>query len=61
MSYLPERTIKYKTYIKTALVEALRPVFVNHADEKLKNTRVTIDFPKERQQYPSVVVRFYEK
>lgn len=60
MSYLPEKTIKYKTYIKTALVESLRPVFQNHVDEKLKNTKVTIDMPKERQAFPSVVVRFYE-
>jgi hypothetical protein len=57
---LPEKTIKYKTYIKTALVEALRPVFENHVDEKLQGTKVTIDFPKEQQQFPSVVVRFYE-
>jgi hypothetical protein len=60
MNYLPEKTIKYKTYIKTALVEALRPVFENHVDEKLQETKVTIDFPKEQQQFPSVVVRFYE-
>lgn len=61
MSYLPEKTIKYKTYVKTALVEALQPVFTNHVDSKLQNTKVTIDMPKERQQYPSVVIRFYEQ
>jgi len=60
MSYLPERTIKYKTYVKTALVESLIPVFQNHIDEKLKSTKVTIDMPKERQSFPAVVVRFYE-
>lgn len=60
MNYLPEKTIKYKTYIKTALVESLRPVFSNHLDEKLKNTNVTIDMPKERQAFPSIVVRLYE-
>jgi len=61
MTYLPEKTIRYKTYIKTALVEALRSVFENHVDEKLKPTKVVIDFPKERQQFPSVIVKFYEK
>lgn len=61
MSYLPEKTIKYKTYIKTALVESLRPVFNEHIDEKLRKTKVTIDLPKERQSYPSVIVKFYEK
>lgn len=60
MTYLPEKTIKYKTYIKTALVEALKPVFTGHVDQKLQNTKVTIDFPKERQSFPSVVVKFYE-
>jgi hypothetical protein len=61
MSYLPEKTIRYKTYVKTALVEALQPVFTNHTDQKLQNTKVTIDMPKERQSFPAVVVRFYEK
>jgi len=61
MTYLPEKTVRYKTYVKTALVEALRPVFKNHLDEKLRNTNVTIDFPKERQSYPSVVIKFYER
>lgn len=61
MSYLPEKTIKYKTYVKTALVEALRPVFNNHIDQKLQPTKVSIDFPRERQSFPFVIVRFYEK
>lgn len=60
MSYLPQKTIKYKTYIKTALVEGLSPVFNDHVDQKLQNTKVTIDYPKERQSFPSVVVRLYE-
>jgi hypothetical protein len=30
MNYLPQRTVKYKTYIKTAVVEAFRAVFANH-------------------------------
>ena len=60
MTYFPEKTIKYKTYIKTALVEALRPVFEQHIDEKLRDTKVMIEFPKEKQSFPSVVVKFYE-
>jgi hypothetical protein len=43
------------------MVEALRPVFSDHPDEKLRETKVTIDFPKDRQHYPAVVVRFYEQ
>ena len=60
MSYLPEKTIRYKTYVKTALVESLKPVFLQHIDEKLRDTKVVIDLPRERQAFPSVVVRFYE-
>ena len=61
MTYLPERTVKYKTYIKTALVESLKPVFSNHLDEKLRSTKVAIDLPKDRQSFPAVIVRFYER
>jgi hypothetical protein len=35
MNYLPQRTVKYKTYIKTAVVEAFRAVFANHVDSFL--------------------------
>jgi len=61
MTFLPQKTIKYKTYIKTAIVEGLKPVFAHHVDEKLQNTKVGIAFPKERQSFPSVVVQLYEK
>lgn len=60
MTYLPEKTIKYKTYIKTALVESLKPVFNEHIDPKLRETKVVIDMPKERQSFPALVIRLYE-
>lgn len=58
---LPEKTIRYKTYIKTALVEALRPVFTNHPDNPLQDTHVTIDFPLDKASYPAVIIRFFER
>jgi hypothetical protein len=61
MTYLPEKTIRYKTYIKTALVEALRPVFSEHIDTKLQSTKVSIDMPKDRQSFPAAIIKFYEK
>jgi len=61
MNYLPQQTIKYKTYIKTAAVDALRDVFDHHVDEHLARTKVTIDFPRTESDYPSVIVRFFEK
>jgi hypothetical protein len=60
MTYLPQQTIKYKTYIKTAIVEGLRPVFENHKDNKLQSTKVGISMPRERQSFPAVVVQLYE-
>jgi hypothetical protein len=61
MALFPERTIRYKTYVKTALVEALRQVFANHPDEILRRTKVSIDYPTSENLYPTVIVRFYER
>lgn len=61
MPVLPERTIPYKTYIKRAIVEALREVFAAHPDTKLRRTKVSIDYPTTELQYPSIVVRFFER
>lgn len=61
MTLLPERTVPYKTYIKTALIEALRPVFSNHPDDLFKRTKVTIDYPMDKASYPTIIVRFFER
>lgn len=58
---LPEYTIKYKTYVKTALVEALRGVFQNHKDKLIARTKVTLDYPREDAELPAVIVRFHER
>jgi hypothetical protein len=59
--YQPERTIKYKTYVKTALVESFRDVFKDHVDQALRRVKVTIDFPKSEADYPCLIVRFFER
>lgn len=61
MALFPERTIPYKTYIKTALVQALREVFAAHPDALLQRTKVSIDFPTSELQYPAIVIRFFER
>jgi hypothetical protein len=61
MPLLPETTIRYKTYLKRALVEALRQVFANHPDSQLHRTKVSIDYPTSENLYPTVIVRFYER
>jgi hypothetical protein len=58
---IPSYNIRYKTYIKEALVEALRAVFAGHPDEILRTTKVDIDYAFTEAQYPAVIVRFYER
>lgn len=60
-NYLPQRTIKYKTYVKTALVQAFRAVFNSHVDTLLAQTKVGIDYPRRESDYPTLIVRFYER
>jgi hypothetical protein len=72
MSFLPELSVKYKTYLKTAVQEGLASAA--HPDEGLKTredtyegkpvtrgTKVTLEWPKTRDRYPCVVVKFYER
>lgn len=59
---IPLSTIGYKTYVKKALVESLRAVFANHPDDvTVRNATVGIDFPMTEADYPSIVIRFYER
>jgi hypothetical protein len=58
---IPTYTIRYKTYVKEALVEALREVFADHPDEILRTTNVNIDFPLTEADYPAIIIRFYER
>lgn len=61
MGKLAERTIPYKTWLKTSIVEALRPVFADHPDPDLARTKVSIEYPHDESSYPAVIVRFYER
>jgi hypothetical protein len=61
MNYLPQETIRYSTYIKTAVTEALREPFANHIDDLLQTTNVGIEYPKTQVDYPAVLVKFYER
>jgi hypothetical protein len=56
---IPVQTIRYKTYVKQALVEALQSVFTNHPDEILAKTKIGIDFPVTELNYPMIIVRFF--
>lgn len=58
---LPERSIPYKTFVKTALVLALREQFKNYPDASLRRTKVSVDYPNTTNLYPTVIVRFFER
>lgn len=58
---LPERSIPYKTFVKTALVLALREQFKNHPDASMRRTKVSVDYPNTQASYPTVIVRFFER
>src|SRR4051812_10330112 len=59
--YLPQRTISYKTTVKNTLVSALQDVFINHPDEELTRTNVTTEYPRDRAEYPVIIIRFFER
>lgn len=58
---ITQQSIRYKTYLKEALVEALRPVFKTHPDTNLRSTKVDVDFPQDKADYPAIIVRFFER
>lgn len=57
----PISQIRYKTYLKKAFTQGLRPVFENHPDPLVATTKVTLEMPFTEQEYPAVVIRFYER
>lgn len=70
--FLPQKTIAYKTYLKTALVNAIKVVYDNHPDEQIRTkydssgnriggTFVTIEFPTDERDYPTLLVRYIER
>jgi hypothetical protein len=58
---IPINTIRYKTYLKETMIEALRSVFEDHVDELLRKTKIDIDNPTDQESYPAIIVRFYER
>lgn len=53
-------TIRYKTYLKQSLVEALEAVFENHPDQLLQDTKVRLESSFEEVDYPMIIVKYHE-
>lgn len=60
-SLAPEVTVRYKTYYKKALQEALSAVFRAHKDPLLARTKVILDYPREDAEMPCVILRMHER
>lgn len=59
---IPVTTVRYKTYVKEALTEALSSVFQGHPDTTtMRGLKVTGELPQDQAAFPSIVVRFYER
>lgn len=58
---MPIQQIRYKHYLKKAMVQTLRPAFQNHPDPLLVDTKVTLEMPVTEQAYPAIVIKFYER
>lgn len=59
---IPLETISYKTYVKRTIAGALRGIFADHPATLLRDhASVDVDFPFTKAEYPSVVIRFYER
>lgn len=56
-----QNTIRYRTYIKETLVEALRDVFDDHPDPLMQNTKITPELPTDRSSFPAIIVRYYNR
>lgn len=56
-----QQTVRYRTYIKETLVEALRETFKNHPDSLLKRVKTTVELPTDRSSYPAIIVRYFNR
>lgn len=55
----PQKTIQFKTYLKTALVDALQSTFDVHPDTRLRDVKVRTEFSFEEVDYPLIVVGYF--
>ena len=56
-----QQTLSYKVYLKEKVVEALQIAFHNHPDPEVADTKVTLEYPVDINDYPAVVILFSER
>lgn len=57
---VPQYTLRYKTFVKQGLVEALQAAFAGHPDPTVADAKVGIDFEDDDFKLPAVIIKFYE-
>lgn len=69
--FIPQRSVSYRTFLKTAFVESLGSVFAVHPDpilktvvdtagNKLAGVTVTVEYPTDMIVYPCIVISWIE-
>lgn len=58
---IPTQNLLYSTYLKKALMQALRPVFASHPDPFLRGVKVGPEYPFDEARFPAIVISFYER
>lgn len=59
--YLAQQTLQYKTFLKRTIVEALQNSFGLYEDQTLVKSKIGPDYQTTRANFPSIVIKFYEK
>lgn len=54
-------TVHYITYLKQTMVQAMRSGLAGYQDISINRTKVDMDYPIDRNDYPAIVVKFYEQ
>jgi hypothetical protein len=60
-NYTPQQTLQYSTFIKRTLIEATRDALVNHPSATVVATDVTMNLPRTKASFPSIVIKLYER
>lgn len=59
--YIHQATIQYKTFLKRMIVEALQNAFKRHPDAWIAKSKIGIEYPTDRADFPAIIVKFYER
>lgn len=56
-----QQTVRYRTYIKETISEALREVFAQHPDKLMRGLKIGPELPTDRSSYPAIVIKYFNR